>query len=184
MKQGLRARLKKIKLFLIDVDGVLAKPSIIWAGSLNGEGLHEIKEFCVHDGAASWAAKEAGLLRVLVSGRDSRVVKQRAEKMKVDGIYLNNLNKLKILDEVEKKHHLCDEEVAYIGDDFLDLPVLQRVGFPVAVSDAVPEVKKAARYVTRKKGGEGAVAETIRLILTAQKKWEKGYLRAIEKAYG
>lgn len=168
---------------MIDVDGALAKPNIIWAGSFDGNGLHEIKEFCVHDGAASWAAKEAGLLRVLVSGRDSTVVRHRAERMKVDGIYLNNLNKLDVLKMVREKYHLLEEEIAYIGDDFLDLPILQRVGLPVAVSDAVPEVKRAARYVTRKKGGEGAVAETIRLILTSQGKWKEGYQKAIEKAY-
>ncbi len=183
VKKELKARLRKIKLFMIDVDGVLAKSSIIWAGSLSGDGLHEIKEFCVHDGAASWAAKEAGLLRVLVSGRDSAVVRQRAERMKVDGIYLNNLNKLEILEALKKEHHLLDAEIAYIGDDFLDLPILKKVGFPVAVQDAVPEVKKAARYITRKKGGEGAVAETIRLILNSQGKWKKGYEKAIEKAY-
>ena len=183
MDQRAKAQLRKIKLFMIDVDGVLARPSIIWAGSLEGNGLHEIKEFCVHDGAASWAAKEAGLLRVLVSGRDSPVVRQRAERMKVDGVYLNNLNKLEILEAVKKKYHLLDEEIAYIGDDFLDLPILQKVGFPVAVNDAVPEVKHVARYITRMKGGEGAVAETIRLILTSQRKWKEGYKKAIEKAY-
>ena len=168
---------------MIDVDGVLARSSIIWAGSLGGNGLHEIKEFCVHDGAASWAAKEAGLLRVLVSGRDSEVVRKRAERMKVDGVYLNTLNKLEILERVKEKHGLSEEEIAYIGDDFLDLPILKKVGFPIAVSDAVPEVKKVARYVTRKKGGEGAVAEALRLILTSQGKWKRGYERAIEEAY-
>ena len=169
---------------MIDVDGVLTKPSIIWAGSLDGGGLHEIKEFCVHDGAASWAAKEAGLIRILVSGRDSEIVRQRAERMKVDGVYLNNLNKLRVLEELKKQYEVSDDEIAYIGDDFLDLPILQRVGFPFAVHDAVPEVKKAARVVTRKKGGEGAVAEALRLILTAQGKWKQGVFRAIEKAYG
>lgn len=184
MSQTLKERLKKVKLLMIDVDGVLAKPNITWAGSLNGGGLHEIKEFCVHDGAASWAAKEAGLIRVLVSGRDSSVVRLRAERMKVDAVYLNNLNKLQILDQVKKKYRLSESEIAYIGDDFLDLPILKKVGFPIAVGDAVSEVKRVARYVTRKKGGEGAVSEAFRLILTAQGKWEKGYRQAIEKAYG
>lgn len=183
MSRTVKERLKKVKLLMIDVDGVLAKPNITWAGSLNGNGLHEIKEFCVHDGAASWAAKEAGLLRVLVSGRDSSVVRQRAERMKMDAVYLNNLNKLEILEEVKKKYGLSENEIAYIGDDFLDLPILEKVGFPMAVGDAVPEVKKAARYITRKKGGEGAVAEALRLILGAQGKWEKGYRQAIQKAY-
>jgi len=179
----LKDRLKKIKMILIDVDGVLTKPQIIWAGQAEGNRLYEIKEFCVHDGAATWAAKAAGLIQVVISGRDSLALRKRMERMRVDEVCVGDLNKLIALQRLKKKYRVQEEEMAYLGDDFLDLPIMERVGLPMAVSDATPEVKKVARYVTKKKGGEGAVGEALRLILNAQGKWRKGIQEAVRSAY-
>ena len=180
---ALLARLKRVKMVLIDVDGVLARPRIIWAGQWEGKRLYEIKEFCVHDGAATWAARAAGLIQVVVSGRESLATRQRIRRMQVNELCAGNLNKLAVLDRLKRKYGVQDQEVAYMGDDFLDLPIMERVGMPIAVQDATPEVKRVARYVTAKAGGEGAVAEALRLILTAQDKWERGLQAAVRLAY-
>lgn len=183
MRNQLVSRLKRIKVILIDVDGVLTRPQIIWAGQLEGNRLYEIKEFCVHDGAATWAAKSAGLIQIVVSGRDSLALRKRMERMQIHGVYAGDLNKLRVLERIKRKYRVSDEEVAYIGDDFLDLPIMERVGLPIAVQDATPEVKRVARYVTKKRGGEGAVGEALRLILRAQRKWKRGVSEAVRSAY-
>ena len=99
---SLTKQLTRIKMILIDVDGVLAKPQIIWAGQADGKRLYEIKEFCVHDGAATWAAKQAGLIQVVISGRDSLAVRKRIERMQVNELWVGNLNKLKALEILKK----------------------------------------------------------------------------------
>lgn len=175
---------KKVKALIVDTDGVLAKPFIIWSNDdIGKKRLFETKLFCVHDGSSCWAAKTAGLRVVLVSGRVSESVRKRASRMQIDDIYLDRLNKLDVLDEVKKKHGLSNEEIAYIGDDFLDLPILKSVGFAIAVNDAVEEVREVADYVTTKNGGEGAVAEAIRVILKAAGKWDKAVNDTLSEIY-
>lgn len=177
-------RARKIKLLIMDTDGVLAKPFVIWSNDdLGRRKLFETKLFCVHDGSSCWAAKEAGLKIVLVSGRASEAVYKRASRIKIEELYLDKINKLEVLDEIMAKHNLSSDEIAYMGDDFLDLPVLKSVGFAVAVNDAVDEVKEVAHYITSKNGGEGAVAEAIRFILKSQNKWEKAMNGVIKDAY-
>jgi len=175
---------KKVKALIVDTDGVLAKPFIIWSNDdIGKKRLFETKLFCVHDGSSCWAAKMAGLRVILVSGRVSESVRKRASRMQIDDIYLDRLNKLDVLDEVKKKHGLSNEEIAYIGDDFLDLPILKSVGFAIAVNDAVEEVKEVADYVTTKNGGEGAVAEAIRVILKVAGKWDKAVNDTLSEIY-
>lgn len=181
---GLEERARKIKLLIMDTDGVLAKPFIIWSNDdLGRKKLFETKLFCVHDGSSCWVAREAGLKIVLVSGRASEAVYKRAGRMKIDEIHLDKMNKLEILEEMQKKHGLSKDEIAYIGDDFLDMPILTSVGLAIAVNDAVDEVRGVAHYVTKKNGGEGAVAEAIRFILRSQGKWERAMNGVIEDAY-
>ena len=182
-RNHLLRRLKRVRMVLIDVDGVLARSQIIWAGQANGRRLYEIKEFCVHDGSATWAARAAGLILVIVSGRDSLTVRRRLKNMKVDELYLGNLNKLQALEELKQKYGVRESEIAYIGDDFLDLPIMERVGMPIAVRDAMPEIKRIARYVTKMKGGEGAVGEALRLILGAQRKWSRAVTDTVRSIY-
>lgn len=177
-------KIKKIKILIIDTDGVLTKPFVIWSNDdLGKKKLFETRLFCIHDGSSCWAAKAAGLKIVLVSGRASEAVHKRANKIKIDEVYLNRINKITTLDEVVGKHGVTRDEVAYMGDDFLDLPILKAVGLAIAVNDAVDEVKEVADYVTRKNGGEGAVAEAIRVILKTQNKWEKAMRDVLEESY-
>jgi len=179
----LARKFKRVKMFLMDVDGVLARPQIIWAGQAGGKRLYEIKEFCVHDGSATWAAQAAGLILVVISGRDSLAIQKRIKRMKVNELCVGSLNKLKVLDVLKRKYKVSDDEIAYIGDDFLDLPIMERVGLPIAVRDATPEIKRVALFVTRAKGGEGAVGEALRVILKAQRKWDRGMRNVLQSAY-
>ena len=178
------ARFKKIRLLLIDVDGVLAKPQITWTANTTGKTLYETKSFCVQDGSATWAAKEAGLIQVVISGRESKVVRKRMQRLSVDELCLGSLDKLKVLERLKKKYSVSNQEIAYIGDDFLDIPIFKKVGLGIAVSDASPEIKKVAHVSTQKRGGEGAVAEALRMILVAQKKWDLAIERTLRSIYG
>ena len=180
----LAERIKKIQLLIIDTDGVMAKPFVIWSNDDMGKKrLFETKLFCVHDGSSCWVAKVAGLKLVLVSGRSSEAVYKRASRIKIDELYLDCINKLQVLEEIKNKYHISADEVAYIGDDFLDIPILDSVGLAIAVNDAVDEVKEVSHYITKKNGGEGAVAEAIRLILKVQNKWEKAMNDVIQDSY-
>jgi 3-deoxy-D-manno-octulosonate 8-phosphate phosphatase (KDO 8-P phosphatase) len=181
MPDHLREQLRRIKMLAMDVDGVLASPQIVIGSSESG--LFEIKQFCVHDGAATWAGRAGGLIQVVLSGRDSPALRQRLDRMKVDAAYLGEVNKLGPLALIKEEYDVTDAEIAYIGDDFLDIPIMERVGMPIAVADATPEMLKRASYVTKKKGGEGAVEETVRLILQAQDKWEAAVQEAVAHAY-
>ena len=183
MRNHLAPTLRRIRAVLIDVDGVLASRQITWAGQSEGRRLYEIKQFCVHDGAATWAAHAAGLVQAVLSGRDSAALRKRMERMRVDEVFAGDLNKLRALEILKRKYRVSESEMAYIGDDFLDLPIMERVGLPIAVSDATPDVKRVARYVTKQKGGEGAVAEVLRMILTAQGKWQRAIRQTVDQAY-
>ena len=180
----LQEKIKKIKILIIDTDGVLTKPFVIWSNDdLGKKKLFETRLFCIHDGSSCWAAKAGGLKIVLVSGRPSEAVYKRASKIKIDELYLDSINKLETLDEVISKNGVNRDEIAYMGDDFLDLPILKAVGLAIAVNDAVDEVKEVADYVTKKNGGEGAVAEAIRVILKSQNKWDKAVCDVLEESY-
>ncbi len=182
--ERLRRKIEKISVLIIDTDGVLTKPFIIWSNDDMGKKkLFETKLFCVHDGSSCWAAKNAGLKIVLVSGRSSEAVYKRASRSKIDEVYLDKINKLEVLEDVIRKNNLTRDKIAYMGDDFLDLPILKSVGLAIAVNDAVEEVKEVADYITTKNGGEGAVAEAIRLILKTQNKWEKAVDEVVKEAY-
>ncbi len=161
-------RLKKIKLIIMDVDGVLTDGSIY----LDEQG-HELKRFNVKDGSGIKFAHRSGLKTALISGRSSPVVDRRAIELGISEVIQLAKQKLPPYEALLKKYNLKDEEAAYIGDDVLDLGILRRVGFAVSVADAHEEVKKTAHYVTAAPGGQGAVREMIEMILTAQDKWDK-----------
>jgi len=175
-------RLRRIKMLVTDVDGVLTRPHIILGGSGDGE-LFEIKQFSVHDGAATLLARAGGLIHVVLSGRDSPALRRRLEEITVDAAYLGDVNKPRHLARLKEDYGVRDEEIAYIGDDFLDLPVMRQVGVPIAVADATPEMRAAAIHVTAHNGGDGALEEVIRLILTAQGKLEQAVEQAITQVY-
>ena len=158
--------LNNIKCILFDVDGVLTNGDIIYT-----EKGVEVKCFHVQDGLGITLARLAGLKTGILTSRQSKAVDLRAEQLKIDVVSQGSLNKLPKYLEIIKELNLSDEEICYIGDDVLDLPVLSRVGFSVAVANARDEVKKQCDYITSAAGGQGAVREVIDLILQHQKKF-------------
>jgi 3-deoxy-D-manno-octulosonate 8-phosphate phosphatase (KDO 8-P phosphatase) len=166
----LNARAKKVRVLLMDVDGVLTDGRI-WLLSRRDGTASEIKGFSAYDGAGLKLARAAGLRTGLITGRESSAVTQRAKECEIEFVYQHRATKLDALEEILQTTGANATEVAYVGDDLPDLPVLQRVGLAVAVANAVPEVKRAAHFVTSRSGGEGAVREAIELIVKAQGKW-------------
>jgi len=159
--------LAKIKLLVMDVDGVLTDGSII----VNADGS-ETKLFSVLDGHGIRLWQRAGLKTAIISGRASAPTKQRAEQLDIEHVIEDCHYKLPALESLLDKLGLCPENAAYIGDDLPDLPVIRYVGFGVAVANADDELKKRADYVTARSGGAGAVREVIEHILKSCGKWQ------------
>ncbi|MCB9746867.1 MAG: HAD-IIIA family hydrolase [Candidatus Omnitrophica bacterium] len=161
-------KIKKIQLLILDVDGVLTNGKIIF----NDQGK-EIKVFDVQDGFGIVLFRKAGYKVAILSARSAPAVKMRARDLKIDKVCQDAYPKIKAYKKLLKEFKLKDEQVCFMGDDLTDLEVLGRVGFAVAVSNAVVEVKRAADYITKEKGGEGAIREVIELILKTQGRWRK-----------
>jgi 3-deoxy-D-manno-octulosonate 8-phosphate phosphatase (KDO 8-P phosphatase) len=133
----------------------------------------EIKAFNVRDGHGLKLLMRAGIGAALITGRKSKVVLHRARDLGIKNVYQRVTNKIEVYEKILKEKKLKDENVGFIGDDLVDIPVLKRVGFSAAVGDAIPEVKEVVDYVTSKKGGEGAVREICELLLKVQNRWEE-----------
>ncbi|MGB2705733.1 MAG: HAD hydrolase family protein [Candidatus Omnitrophota bacterium] len=159
-------RAEKIKLLLLDVDGVLTDGRIIL-----GNYGDEIKNFNVTDGLGILLLKRAKIRCAIITAKISKIVKIRAKHLHIDRIYENHY-KIKSLKDIKRRFRVEEEEICFIGDDLIDIPILKRVGFAVAVPDAVQEAKDVAHYVTQKRGGRGAVREVCEIILKSQGKWE------------
>jgi 3-deoxy-D-manno-octulosonate 8-phosphate phosphatase (KDO 8-P phosphatase) len=159
-KQSIKSRLHKIKLLLLDVDGVMTDGGIYLSNS--GD---EFKKFNIQDGYGITKLRRAGIKLGIITGRISNIVTRRAEELGITEVHQNLENKLEVYEKIKAKWKLSDEEIAYIGDDEFDLPVLGRVGFSAAPSDAFPLVKKKVHLVCTRSGGNGAVREVIELIL-------------------
>lgn len=158
---------KNIKLFIFDIDGVLTDGKIIYTDT--GQ---ELKFFDVKDGHGIKIMQRAGIEAAFITARNSEVVAVRAKDLGIEHVYQGNLNKLEAFDDLMKKIGLEPAQVAYIGDDIIDLPILTRVGLSFAVGDAVGEVKDAVDVVTEKLGGNGAVREAVELILKSAGHWD------------
>jgi 3-deoxy-D-manno-octulosonate 8-phosphate phosphatase (KDO 8-P phosphatase) len=158
---------KKIRLLAMDVDGVLTNGQIIL-----GNNNQELKAFNVKDGMGIALANKAGLKTILITSRSSEAVRRRAEELRISYYLQGSVDKRDSLMRFLLELHLSPEEVAYVGDDLNDLPPMGIVGLPVAVGDAVDEVKSAALYCCHAPGGGGAVREVVELILKAQGRWE------------
>jgi 3-deoxy-D-manno-octulosonate 8-phosphate phosphatase (KDO 8-P phosphatase) len=165
---ALTAKAKKIKLLIFDVDGVLTDGRII----LDNDG-NEFKAFHVRDGHGIRMFIKAGFKVALITGRESKVVARRAQELGIADVFQKSHRKTDAYRQVIKKFGVSDEEVAYVGDDVVDLPLFVRVGLPVAVADACSEAQKAAVYVTKAAGGRGAAREVCELILKAHGKWKE-----------
>lgn len=158
---------KKIKLLVLDVDGVLTDGRLIY-----GNYGDEIKNFDVNDGLGMFLVKRAGLKCVILTAKASRVVTKRAKQLRVDKVYQNFHYKSEALKKIIKKFKVYQEEICFVGDDLIDIPVLKRVGLSVCPANAMDEVKEYADVVTDNTGGRGAVREVCEMLLKAQGKWE------------
>lgn len=159
----LRSRASRVKLLLFDVDGVLTDGSII----VHADGS-ESKRFHIRDGAAIVWANRAGLLTGVLSGRSSAATLQRARELSMAIVRQEAGPKESVYDDIRRECGLGDEEIAYMGDDLQDLPVLERAGLAAAPADAAEEVRRSVHWVSRARGGEGAVRELIEMVLEAR----------------
>jgi len=177
VSEELREKLRKIKLLLLDVDGVLTSGKLLYSNS--GEIL---LPFDIKDGSGLTYLMRAGLAVGIVTGKDNEAVAHRARQLGIEIVFRNVSNKVAAVKEIISSSNLSFEEVLYVGDDLLDLPVMERVGVAVAVPDAAEEVKQVADYTTTRPGGDGAVREVCEMILIAQDKWEQtlNYYRSME----
>lgn len=161
-------RASRVSVVLLDVDGVLTDGRIVYA-----EYGDELKSFDVQDGAGLVFWNRLGLKSAIITSRKSRIVKRRAKELHVNFLAQGRLMKLPAYEQLLKRLRVTDEQVCAIGDDVTELSILRRVGFAVAVRNAVDEVKQASHYVTQRFGGKGAVREVIDLLLKTKGLWEQ-----------
>jgi 3-deoxy-D-manno-octulosonate 8-phosphate phosphatase (KDO 8-P phosphatase) len=165
--EELKARFSKIKLLLLDVDGVLTDGRIVY------DSWHrDSKFFDVHDGLGVYVLHKFGINTILVTAKNSRAIAPRSKDMRVIEVFAGISPKSMVLDKILKKYGLEKDAVCFMGDDLVDLSLMRRIGLPIATANARPEVKQAALYVTRATGGRGAVREVAELILKSQSKWK------------
>jgi 3-deoxy-D-manno-octulosonate 8-phosphate phosphatase (KDO 8-P phosphatase) len=169
---ALKKRAAKIKLVLMDVDGTMTDGGVILLSQPDGSAL-EIKRFDAHDGQGLTLAQTAGLRTGCITGRESPALHRRAHEMKMDYVYMKIAEKMPAYEEILLKAGLSDAEVAFVGDDLPDIPLLKRAGLAVAVGNAVTDVKKVAHYTTNAVGGGGAIREAIELILKSKGLWDE-----------
>jgi 3-deoxy-D-manno-octulosonate 8-phosphate phosphatase (KDO 8-P phosphatase) len=164
----MKNRLKKIRLLLLDVDGVLTDGRITY----DTQG-REHKSFDVKDGHGLKLLQRAGLSIGIITGRRSSIVELRARELGIDIVVQGAKSKLEPYEQILRQQGLTDDEVAYVGDDLVDLPILQRAGFSVTVADGVEDLKSLVHYVTVRPGGRGAVREVCDLLLKESGRWEE-----------
>ena len=164
VSRAVRERARKIRLLVMDVDGVLTDGRMILS-----ERGDELKGFHTHDGVAVALAKRGGIKTAMITGETSPIAKARGAKLGVDSVVLGARRKGETVEALCAEHGLPADAVAYIGDDLLDVPAMQRAGLAVAVAGATAPVKAVAHVVTRAGGGHGAVRECVELILRAQR---------------
>jgi 3-deoxy-D-manno-octulosonate 8-phosphate phosphatase (KDO 8-P phosphatase) len=172
------ARARKIKLFLMDVDGTLTDGGVclISATSVDPTAeavVTEMKVFNAQDGQGLSLAHTMGIQTGFITGRKSPAVARRAQELKVTFVYLGQATKTEAFEECMRKAGVTEEEVAYMGDDLPDIPLAKRAGLAVCVADGVPELKAVCHFVTQKLAGRGTAREVVELILKAQGRWEE-----------
>lgn len=168
---------KKIKMLITDVDGVLTDATMNFFATPKKE-IVEIKKFCAYDGLACHMLREGGIKSAIITGGNAPATENRASSLGMDFLYYNYLSKGPALKDILKRSGLKAQEIAYIGDDFIDIPVMLEAGLACAVKTSVPEVKKIAHYITKKEGGKGAFREVAELLLKAQGKWPQTIKKA------
>ncbi|HPN72604.1 MAG TPA: HAD hydrolase family protein [Candidatus Omnitrophota bacterium] len=166
---------KKIKLLLLDVDGVMTDGRII----IGNDG-EEFKNFDVNDGLGIMLVKRVGLKCAILTAKGSRIVARRARDLRIDKVYKDFHYKIKALKPICRAFRVTPEEICFIGDDLIDVPLLKRVGLAVCPPNAMKDVAGIAHMITEKPGGRGAVREVCELLLKSQGKWEEATGRYFE----
>ncbi|MDP2927767.1 MAG: HAD hydrolase family protein [Candidatus Omnitrophota bacterium] len=167
IKEELKARFRKVKLLLLDVDGVLTDGRIIYDSA-----GRDSKFFDVHDGLGVFCLGKFGINTIIITAKNSKTIGPRSKDMLVAEVFADIFPKTAVLDKILKKYRVALDEVCFVGDDLVDLSLMRKVGLPVASANASSEVKEAAVYVTNCLGGRGAVREVAELILKSQGKWK------------
>ena len=155
-------------MIISDVDGVWTD-----GGFYKGTNGIELKKFSVFDGVGVAMARAADIKIALISGRYSPATEHRAKELGIEDVYNGSLNKLPVYEELKSKYGFDDSNIAYIGDDIIDIPVMNKVAVPIAVSNANSDVKKVALHVTQLSGGEGAFREAVSWIISEQGRTEQ-----------
>ena len=163
-----RGRASKVKLIIMDIDGVLTDGRVIYDATGN-----IMKCFDVQDGLGICAAKDLGFKLAIISGKSSKANEHRAEVLGVDMLYQGSNDKIAAYKEILKKCAVSDGETCYIGDDLVDIAVMERVGFAASVQNAVDAIKAVSHYISVRSGGRGAVREVIDFILMSQGREEE-----------
>jgi 3-deoxy-D-manno-octulosonate 8-phosphate phosphatase (KDO 8-P phosphatase) len=159
------SKFRNIRLIVSDVDGVLTDNTIY----IDDNGL-ESKKFSIADGVGAYLAKKFGLGIALISARKSKATLVRARQLKIKQVFLGREDKLKVYEKIKKDLKLKDTQIAYIGDDLVDIPVLKKAGIAICVKDASTLIKKYADYITKAEGGRGALREVVEMVLLSKKK--------------
>lgn len=165
---NLKNKVSKIDFIVMDVDGVLTDGRIIYDNTGN-----QLKNFDVQDGLGLSIWSKMGYKSAIITGKESHVVTIRAKECKIDSVYQGCTKKLDALEKIMKDFNLTYQQICYIGDDLIDLPVMKKCGFSVAVRNARREVKKEADYITEAFGGRGSVREVIEKVLKAKGLWSE-----------
>jgi 3-deoxy-D-manno-octulosonate 8-phosphate phosphatase (KDO 8-P phosphatase) len=178
------ARARKIKLFLMDIDGTLTDGSVCLIStnatdSFGATIVSEMKIFNAHDGQGLSLAHTMGIQTGFITGRSSTAVTRRAEELKVTFVYLGQGNKTEAFEACLEKAGVTEEEAAYLGDDLPDIPVARRAGLAVCVANGAPELAAVCHFTTRRPAGHGTAREVVELILKAQGRWEEAVTLAL-----
>jgi len=161
-----KEKLKTIRAFIFDVDGVLSSDT-----SPLDENGDPVRTANIKDGFAIRYALQNGFHMAIVTGANTQRVKLRYKKLGVEHIYLNSFNKTECLEDILAKTGLQKEEILYMGDDLVDFQIMKEIGIPTCPIDAVPEIKAISLYISDKKGGEGCVRDIIEQVMRSQQKW-------------
>jgi len=180
-------RARRIKLFLMDVDGTLTDGGVCLIGPTNVDGdprahidaVTEMKVFNAQDGQGLSLAATMGIETGFITGRRSPAVAKRAAELRVRFVYLGQASKMKAYEECMEQAGVTAEEVAYLGDDLPDMPLAKRSGLAVCVADGAQELKDICHWTTTRNGGRGAAREVVELILKAQGRWEEAVPKAL-----
>ena len=168
MEEFIIEKAKKIKMLLLDVDGVLTDGRIIY----DSKG-RDLKLFDVHDGLGVYLLRKAGIKTILITAKGSKAIKPRARDMRVEEVFEDIYPKTAVLAKILNKYKVNTDELCFVGDDLVDLCMMKKVGLAVAVFNAAPEIKEASHYITSREGGRGAVREVAELILKTQGRWDE-----------